>query len=219
MNSSRLTRSRRYMILMALGAAIPAVAADETTSRLDRAAAVLGLITEPSHGVKPEYLAAADCIVAIPGFKKGAAVIGVGYGRGYMPCRNAQGWPAPVAMALESGSVGVQIGGESIDIVILLLDKEHRGKLLGERFAIGSDASVAWGNGKSAHEEPNAQFVFYGFTKGVFGGFGLDGATLKCDESGDKDLHGTRLTTNEIVAGCADTPAVASRFIAALPRE
>jgi lipid-binding SYLF domain-containing protein len=152
MNVSRLTRSRRYIILMVFGAAVPAVAADETTARLNRAATVLSSITEPSRGVKPGYLAAVDCIVAIPGFKKGAAVVGVGYGRGYMSCRNAHGWSAPAAMALESGSVGVQIGGESLDIVILSLDKAHRGKLLGERFAIGSDASAAWGNGKSAHE-------------------------------------------------------------------
>jgi len=50
---------------------------------------------------------------------------------------------------MEAGSLGIQIG-ENIDIVILSLDKNNRSKLFSGRFAIGLDASAAWGNGKSS---------------------------------------------------------------------
>jgi SH3 domain-containing YSC84-like protein 1 len=195
-------------------AALTAAAADDTTARLENAAAVLNTM-ESGHGVQ-EKIAGADCIAVIPGFKKVAAVVGAGYGRGFLSCRSGNGWSAPAAVTLESGSLGVQFGGESIDIVVLSLDKERRSKLLSDRFAIGSDASAAWGNGKTAHDDPNAKIVFYGHTKGAFAGFGLDGATLKPDESSNKALYGKALSNHEIVEGGTQTPAVAQPLIAKL---
>ena len=91
-------------------------------------------------------------------------------------------------ITLEGGSLGVQFGGEQMDIVMLSMDKQHRDRLLDERFVVGSAASAAWGNGKSAHEDPTAKYVFYGLTKGAFAGFGLDGTALKADHSGNKVL-------------------------------
>ncbi len=195
-------------------AALTAAAADDTTARLESAAAVLNTM-ESGHGIQ-EKIVGADCIAVIPGFKKVAAVVGAGYGRGFLSCRSGNGWSAPAAVTLESGSLGVQLGGESIDIVVLSLDKERRSKLLSDRFAIGSDASAAWGNGKTAHDDPNAKIVFYGHTKGAFAGFGLDGATLKPDESSNKALYGKALSNREIVEGGTQAPAVAQPLIAKL---
>jgi lipid-binding SYLF domain-containing protein len=200
-------------LVLTLALGITAQAADETAPRLNRAAAVFAKMTESEHGIRPDRIANADCIAVIPGFKKGAAGVGVGFGRGFISCRKDGGWSAPAAITLEAASVGVQLGGEEIDVVVLSLDKSRRSKLLAERFAIGSDASAAWGNGKSAHEDPNAQVVFYGQTKGVFAGFGLDGATLKRDQSGDKALYGKDITNGEIVDGGAVTPAIAQPFV------
>jgi lipid-binding SYLF domain-containing protein len=194
--------------------AFTAAAADDTTGRLENAAAVLTAM-ESGHGVQ-EKIAAADCIAVVPGFKKVAAVVGAGYGRGFLSCRNGSGWSAPAAVTLESGSLGVQLGGESIDIVILSLDKERRSKLLSDRFAFGSDASAAWGNGKTAHDDTNAKILFYGHTKGAFAGFGLDGATLKPDESSNKALYGKTIGNHDIVEGGTQTPAAAQPFVAKL---
>lgn len=154
----------------------------------------------------------------IPGFKKGAAVVGVGYGRGFISCRSAGGWSAPGAITLESGSLGVQIGGEEMDVVILSLDKGRRSKLLSDRFTIGSDASASWGNGKSVHDDPNVKIVFYGHTKGAFAGFGLDGATLKPDESGNRAIYGRSMSNTEIVGSGVATPTAAESLIGELPR-
>ena len=212
-------RKTHYILFLTVATALYATAADDTAARLGRAVAVLNTMTESGHGIPPEQIAGADCIAVIPGFKKGAAVVGVGYGRGFISCRNGSNWSAPAAVTLESGSLGIQVGGEKIDIVILSLDEKQRSKLLSDRFAIGSDASAAWGNGKSAHDDPNAKILFYGRTKGTFAGFGLDGATLKPDESGNKALYGKTLGNREIVENGAETPAVARPLVAKLARE
>ena len=75
--------------------ALSASAADETEARLDRAAAVFAELTTAPHGVRPEQINSADCIAVVPGFKKGAAVVGVGFGRGFISCRTDAGWSAP----------------------------------------------------------------------------------------------------------------------------
>jgi lipid-binding SYLF domain-containing protein len=200
-----------FVLTLALG--ITGNAADETAARLNRAGAILTKMTASEHGLRRDRIANADCIAVIPGFKKGAAGVGVGFGRGFVSCRKGSGWSAPAAISLETASVGVQLGGEEIDVVVLSLDKSRRAKLLSDRFAIGSDASAAWGNGKTAHEDPNAQVVFYGQTKGVFAGFGLDGATLKRDQSGDKALYGKDIANGEIVENGVAVPAIAQPFV------
>jgi lipid-binding SYLF domain-containing protein len=209
-------RQTQYVVLLTVIAAAVATAADDTAKRLERSAAVFNKMTESGHGMRAEKVASADCIAVIPGFKKGAAVVGAGYGRGFISCRNGGGWSAPAAVTLESGSLGVQIGGEEVDMVILSLDKDRRSKLLSDRFTIGSDASAAWGNGKSGHEDPNAKILFFGDTKGAFAGFDLDGATLKPDESSNKALYGKTLSNHDIVDGGASTPAAAQPFLAKL---
>jgi SH3 domain-containing YSC84-like protein 1 len=208
-------RRTQYVVLLTVVAALSATAADDTAERLGQATTVFNKLTASGHGIGPETIASADCIAVIPGFKKGAVVVGVGYGRGFISCRNGGNWSAPGAITLESGGLGVQLGGEKIDIVILSLDRERRSKLLSDRFAIGSDASAAWGNGKSAHEDPNAKIIFYGQTKGAFAGFGLDGATLKPDESSNKALYGKTISNGEIIEGAA-TPPAAQTFVSKL---
>jgi lipid-binding SYLF domain-containing protein len=190
-------------------------AGNDVEARVNRAVAVLDSMTSGKGGLKAEQLASADCIAVIPGFKKGAAVVGVGFGRGFISCRKDAGWSAPGAIKLESESLGVQVGGEDIDIVVLSLDRSRRVELLSERFAVGADASAAWGNGKTAYEDHNAKILFFGRTKGIFSGFGLDGVTLSRDESGNKALYGKSQANGEIVES-GDTPTAAQPLIAKL---
>ncbi len=200
-------------------AALPACAADNTASRVGRAVTVLHSIMGSEHYISMDELNATDCVVVIPGFKMAAAVVGVGRGRGFISCRTAHGWSSPGAVEVEAGSLGVQIGGESIDIVILSMDKARRKKLLSERFTIGSDASAAWGNGKTAHADPDAKVLFFGRTKGIFAGFGLDGATLKPDESTLSRIYGKPLKNMDLVEEGTEAPTVFKPFLETLTRD
>jgi lipid-binding SYLF domain-containing protein len=208
-------RRTQNLLLVTIAAGLTAAGADDTTQRLAKATAVLNTMTQSGHEIRAGELASADCVAVIPGFKKGALVVGVGHGRGFISCRNGNSWSAPGAITLDSGSLGVQIGGEEMNIVILSMDKGLRSKLLSDRFAVGSDASAAWGNGASTHGDPNAKIRFYGHTKGAFAGFDLDGATLKPDDSGNKALYGKTLSNGEIVSG-ATVPSTAQTFVATI---
>jgi lipid-binding SYLF domain-containing protein len=209
-----IMRKAQYLLSLTFAAIFTAAGADDTTARLGKASAVLNQMTQ-SGDIQAGQLASADCIVVIPGFKKGAIVVGVGHGRGFVSCRNGGNWSAPGAITLDSSSLGVQLGGEEMNIVILSMDKDVRSKLLSDRFAIGSDASAAWGNGASAHGDPNSKILFYGHTKGAFAGFDLDGATLKPDDSSNKALYGKTLSNGEIIAG-ATAPSGAQAFVASI---
>jgi lipid-binding SYLF domain-containing protein len=208
-------RRTQYVLFLTIAAAFTAAAADETAARLGKAANVFSAMTTSAHGIQAK-IAQADCIAVIPGFKKGAIVVGFGGGRGFISCRNGGSWSAPGGVTVESQSVGLQVGGEDIDIVILSLDPARRAKLASSRFTIGEDASAAWGNGKSAHDDPNAKVVFYAETKGAFAGFDLDGLALKSDVSANKALYGKEMSNQEIVNGGAAIPSAASTLIAKL---
>jgi lipid-binding SYLF domain-containing protein len=207
-----------YLLSLTVAAAFTALGADDTAARLGKATEVLNTMTQSGHDIQPGQLANADCVVVIPGFKKGAVVVGIGHGRGFISCRNGDTWSAPGAITLDSGSLGVQVGGEAINIVILSMDKNLRSKLLSDRFAIGSDASAAWGNGASAHGDANSKILLFGHTKGAFAGFDLDGASLKPDDSGNKALYGKALSNGEIVAG-STVPSTAQTFVAAIAQD
>jgi lipid-binding SYLF domain-containing protein len=208
-------RRTQYLVFLTIAAAVTAAAADKTEARLGKAVTVLNTVTASAHGIQAK-IAQADCVAVIPGFKKGAIVVGVGGGRGFISCRSGGSWSAPGAVSLESGSVGVQIGGEEVDIVILSLDPARRKKLASGRFTIGDDASAAWGNGKAAHDDPNAKVIFYAESKGAFAGFDLDGLTLKPDASANKDLYGKEVSNEEILGGGTAVPPAASALIAKL---
>jgi lipid-binding SYLF domain-containing protein len=207
-------RKTTCLLFTVLTAALGASSANDTAARLERVAAVLNTLSIPS-----EKLAASDCIAVVPGFKKGAAVVGVGFGKGFISCRTAGGWSAPGSITVETASLGVQLGGEEIDLVVLSLDKDRRAKLLSERFTLGTDASAAWGNGKTAHEDPSVKVLVYGQTKGAFAGFGLDGATFKTDESGNKSLYGRTVSNHDIVDANLPAPSAASLLMAVLPHQ
>jgi SH3 domain-containing YSC84-like protein 1 len=86
------------VLLLILATAISSAAADDSTARLGKAAAVLDTMTQSGHDIRAGLLAGADCVAVIPGFKKGAAVVGVGYGSGFISCRNGSNWSAPGAI-------------------------------------------------------------------------------------------------------------------------
>src|ERR1700722_17310659 len=98
MNYKRLRRKMQSLVLLTVGAVSLAPAADDTAARLARAAAVLNKMIDSTRRIRAEQIAASDCVTIIPKFKKGAAVVCVGYGRGFITCRTSAGWSAPGAV-------------------------------------------------------------------------------------------------------------------------
>lgn len=210
------------VLALVLAAAAPASA--KTFERLQNAAVVLDeLLSAPDKGVPADLLAKAACVVVVPGLKKAGLGLGGEYGRGYAVCRIGDGWSAPAAMRMESGSVGFQIGVSEIDVVLLVMNRRGMERLLSSRFTLGGDASVAAGPvGRSAEAKTDvtmrAEILSYSRSRGVFAGVALEGATLREDSSANLELYGRRTRNRAILGGKVQTPDDAAELMVVLKK-
>lgn len=214
---------RRLLCVIFCGAALIApLRAD--MDRLNDAAAVLREMTGSfDKGIPTDLLKKAECVVVIPGMKKGAIGFGGQFGRGYMACRAGGGWSAPTGMRIEGGSVGFQIGASSTDVILLVMSGRGVDKLLSSKFTVGADAAVAAGPlGRQASAQTDAtmhaEMLAWSRSRGVFAGISLQGSTLRTDTSENRELYGKELTARDVVRGGVKTPAAAGALMQELSR-
>src|SRR5690349_22196986 len=122
-------------------------AADETTKAEDRLAAAGTVLNEiqsaPDQGIPEEVLGSAECVAVVPSMLKAGFIVGARYGRGVASCRTEKGWSAPAFFMVGGGSFGLQIGGQAVDLVMLIMNKDGMKNLLSSKFKLGADASAA----------------------------------------------------------------------------
>ncbi len=207
---------KRILIVSALTlcTALSSMASDreDDVKRTHKAAEVFKeIMNAPDQGIPQDLLNSSKCIAIIPGEIKFAFVFGGNYGRGVAICRTRHGWSAPMFIAVDGGSVGYQIGGSSTDLIMLFMNDHALQSLLGDKFKLGADASVAAGPvGRSAtaatDARMSAEILSYSRTKGVFAGVALDGAVVQADKSGDKAMYGENVDRHDILSGKVATP-------------
>jgi lipid-binding SYLF domain-containing protein len=202
-------------------ASVTAVASDheDDVNRTQKAGQVFKeIMNTPDQGIPSNLLESAKCIAIIPGDKKFAFIFGGSYGRGLATCRTEHGWSAPLFVAIDSGSVGYQIGGSSTDIVMLFMNDHALQSLMSDKVKLGADASVAAGPvGRNAAAgtdlKMNAEILSYSRSKGIFAGVSLDGAVMQADKSGDKAMYGDNVNRHEILDGKVAVPASARALV------
>jgi len=212
--------------VMALAGSGAMQAAEEAAKRLDAAAELLTEnMSAPDKGIPQDLLNKAACIVIVPGLKKGAFVIGVKYGRGFINCRHSSGhgWSAPAGIRVEGGSVGFQIGGSETDVVMLVMNQGGVKKLLSSKFTLGADASAAAGpvgrtSSALTDAQMHAEILTWSRARGLFAGISLEGATLRPDDDANQEMYNTKTTNRGIVMGDTKPPAAAARLEAELNR-
>ena len=201
--------------------------AESAQERLRDATSVFNeIMATPDKAIPADLLEKAECIVIVPSMKKGAFIVGGEYGKGFVNCRHAggRGWGAPAAVRIEGGSVGFQIGGESTDVVLLVMNRRGMEQLTKSKFTLGGDASVAAGpvgRSSTAQTDANmtAEILSWSRSKGLFAGLSLSGATLRGDEDVNRELYGKKLTTRDIImTNAVAPPAAAAALIARLNR-
>src|ERR1700730_1139597 len=182
------------------------------------------LMKTPDKGIPQELLEKAKCIIIVPGLKKGAFGVGGKYGRGFASCRTAgDGWSSPGSMAIEGGSFGLQLGGSSTDVVMLVMNQSGMNRLLGDKFTLGGEASAAAGpvgRETSANTDVllRAEILSWSRSRGLFAGLSLEGATLRPDSSENRKLYGRDITNKEILETGVTTPRGAQPLVAILNR-
>jgi lipid-binding SYLF domain-containing protein len=200
--------------------------ADTAQERLrDSAAVFTEVMATPDKAIPQDLLRKAQCVVIVPGLKKGAFVVGGEYGRGFALCRRpgGLGWTAPAAVRMEGGSVGFQIGGSSSDIIMLVMNQRGMDRLMSDKFTIGAEAAAAAGpvgrNAQAATDlELHAEMLTWSRSRGAFAGISLNGATMRPDESVNKELYTQKMSNREILQGSMPPPPEARPLIAELDK-
>jgi lipid-binding SYLF domain-containing protein len=205
-----------------MGLVLPALAAsdrEDDISRIHASARVFREIMNTSDkSIPQELLESAKCLAIIPGEKKAAFIFGASYGKGIATCRTAEGWSAPLFLAVGGGSWGLQIGGNSTDLVLIIRSEHGMHSLLSDKFKIGADATAAAGPvGRHAAADTdlklNAEILTYSRSKGAFAGVSLDGAVVEADRSGDRAMYGADVERNQILDGAVPVPRAAQNLI------
>jgi SH3 domain-containing YSC84-like protein 1 len=191
--------------------------------RLAEAATVLKEIRNaPDKDIPQELWEKAHCVAVIPSVKKAAFIVGGEYGKGVLSCRNGVEWSAPSFLNLQKGSVGFQIGGESVDLVLLFMTDQSMNRLFDNKVALGAETSVAAGPvGRDARAmtdgQLKAQILSYSRAQGLFAGIDLTGGVLKPDTNENREFYGRAYTAREILKDRkVNPPAAADGFLAAL---
>ncbi len=200
-------------------------AADEDTKVSDRVEAAAQVLNDiqgaPDKGIPQEVLGSAECVAVVPSMLKGGFIVGAKYGRGLASCRTPKGWSAPAFFVVTGGSFGFQIGGQAVDLVMLIMNKDGMRHLLSSQFALGADASVAAGP-VGRHAEGNtdwkmrAEVLTYSRARGLFAGVSLNGAVIKQDKDSTRDFYGRMVPFRTALTGEIEPPAGANAFLTSL---
>jgi len=197
-------------------------------ARLENAGLVMQEILDIPDNIPQDLLDKAECVIVVPSMTKVALGVGGSYGRGAMVCRGGETfngpWGAPAMYALEGGSLGVQIGGESTDLVLLVMNNRGVDALLNTKVKLGANASASAGPkgrtvGASTDASLRAEILSYSRSRGLFAGVTINGSTLRADRDANERFYGKRVETSQIVLqGEADTRAPVPEWIDALNR-
>lgn len=199
----------------------------DEVKRLRRATEVFEeIMRTPDKGIPEELLDKSECIAVVPGVIKAGFVFGGRYGKGVVMCRKPnRTWTAPSFLTIQGGSFGLQIGGQKIDLVMLIMNRRGIEKLIGDKFTIGADASAAAGPvGRHASAETDiklaAEILTYSRARGLFAGLALNGAVVKQDKDDNRDFYRREIQAREILLdGTVPMPPEGERLAAALSRQ
>ncbi len=196
----------------------------DSAKRLEAAADILAeVMGTPDKSIPQGLLDKAQCAVIVPSLKKGAFIVGAKYGKGYVTCRkqNGVGWSAPGTVKIEGGSFGFQIGGSETDVIMLVMNERGMRRLLTSKFTLGADASVAAGPvGRTTTAQTDAfmtaEILSWSRSRGVFAGISLQGATLRQDKDGNRDLYGKPYENRDLILRDTAVPQAAAQLIESL---
>jgi lipid-binding SYLF domain-containing protein len=213
-----------FAVLALLGA-VGFARADQTRTdaveRLESSTKVLHqIVNTPDKGIPDEVFKGAKCVAVVPGLIKGGFIIAGKHGRGVATCRTAKGsWSAPAFFVISGGSWGAQIGVESVDLVLMVMNNEGMRHLMGDKFQIGGEAAAAAGPvGRHAEAgtdwKVEAQMLTYSRSKGLFAGIDLGGSVIEKDKDSTEAFYNKDLSDRAILDGEVPIPPAARPFVA-----
>ncbi len=205
--------------------AMPA-SSEKEQDRLKEAGTVLKEVLDIPDNIPKPLLDRAECVIVMPSVKKFAIGVGGSYGRGAITCRTGEhftgSWSAPAMFALEGANIGIQLGGNATDFILLVMNPRGATSILRSKVKLGADAAAAAGpKGRAATAATDvvmrAEVLSYSRSRGLFAGISLEGSTLRQDNGANEKLYGRKLTATDIVRkGAVGTPGAGQQLISLL---
>jgi SH3 domain-containing YSC84-like protein 1 len=190
----------------------------KTSERLQKSADVIDAVMKtPEQGIPSDLFKKAVCVAVVPSYKKLALGIGGSAGKGALVCRRGGNgaWGAPWMFEMGGPSIGLQIGGQSTDFVLLVMNPEGARKFVAGKTKLGADASVAGGPvgrtaGASTGVLMQTEILTYSRSRGAFAGLSLEGQVIKDDGGANQDIYGKKMDAKDILFGSTGTPGAAA---------
>lgn len=203
------------IVLLCTASAAEAAGKVEARDRAQKAARAFNqVMSAPDQGIPQDLLDRAQCVAVFPSVKKGGFIVGGQFGKGLISCRRLKGaWGSPAFFTIGGGSIGLQVGGQEVDLVLLIMNKSGVEGLLQDKFEIGAGAAVSAGPvGRNTHVSTDillkSQIISYSRSRGLFAGLELKGAMISQDNSANKDIYDQEISARDIIVeGKVRTPA------------
>src|SRR6202171_4782312 len=226
MNSRKYVLPRATMALVLSSLTWAADDKDESdiNKRIDTAANVLNeIMATPDKAIPDSIMRDARCIAVIPSMIKIAIGIGGNHGKGVATCRTPNGWSAPAPISITGGSWGLQLGGQAVDLVMVVTNDQGMQHLLSSKFKLGAEASAAAGPvGRDAGADTDwkmkAEVLTYSRARGIFAGIDLNGTAITQDKDETRILYGKFVPFNEVLEGKVQPTASALPFLTAVAK-
>ncbi|HJY87398.1 MAG TPA: lipid-binding SYLF domain-containing protein [Candidatus Acidoferrales bacterium] len=215
-----------WMVMALFALPLRAAEEEKDKERLENCSKVLKEILDIPDNIPKELLDKAECVIVFPSVIKAAFILSGSYGRGAMTCRSGEHytgpWSAPAMMRLEGGGIGLQIGGEATDFVLLVMNPRGADAILKSKVKLGADAAVAAGpKGRdltaATDATMRAEILTYSRSRGLFAGVSLEGSTLRPDREANRKVYGRPVEARDIIRkGAVPVSAAGEQLVAML---
>ena len=218
---TRTLRALTALLMVGLLSAPAMAVTEKQLKQIKSAEEVLKFsVTAPDQRIPKELMERAECIGVFPGVKKGAFVVGGEFGRGIFTCRQKDGtMGAPAFFSMGGPSLGWQFGGQSADLVLLIMNETGVRHLLQDKFTLGGEAAAVAGPvGRTAQAatdiQLHAEILSWSRSRGLFLGASLEGVVIKPNKDSIETFYGRPLTARDIlVEHEVETPRSAKSFV------
>jgi lipid-binding SYLF domain-containing protein len=204
----------------------PNLIADKSRMLVDKSRIVVEemiLNVEKEKAIPVDLIKNCSGLAIIPGMFKGALFVGGSYGKGIVLKHTNGIWSGPAFISIGAGSLGLQLGGQSVDLILVILGKQTIDSFLKTKFKLGADIAAAVGP-VGAQATAAAEIFLkggiysYSRSKGAFIGISVEGAGIATQEEMNKAYYNAAYSPADIFSGIAYRPDSATQLINTLEK-
>jgi lipid-binding SYLF domain-containing protein len=205
--------------MVSLGRAADTEEQSDLAKRLAASTQVLNeVMAAPGKSIPAGVITRAACIAVFPSTIQVAVLVGAKHGKGFATCRTAKGWSAPAPLDISGGSWGAQLGGEAVDLVLVVTDDKGVQQLESGKFNLGTETSVTAGPVGNQDMKMNSDVISYSRARGAFAGTNITGSSITEDEDNARVLYGSPMSMADILGGKVNPPRTSASFLSTVQK-